>query len=99
MNMYVGSDTEVEPQEEDPEIAGRVSDLENNEVDNINVARIDPMGQREVCPDEDVLEVSDSVPMVLRVARRRGRGDGTSIGITRKRAGTGGKAKKKLRIN
>jgi hypothetical protein len=99
VNMYVGSDTEEESQEEDPEIAGRVSDLENNEVDNINVARIDPMGQQEVCPDEDVLEVPDSVPMVLRVARRRGRGDGTSIGITRKRAGTGGKAKKKSRIN
>src|SRR5437879_9169697 len=95
--MYVGPDTEEESQEEDPEIAGRVSELENNEVDNINVGRIDLMGQQEVCPDENVLEVSDSVPMVLRVARRRGRGDGTSIEITRKRTGTGGKVKTKSR--
>src|SRR5437899_10470678 len=97
--MYVGPDTEEESQEEDPEIAGRVSDLENNEVDDINVARIDPIGQQEVCPDEDGLEVPDSVSMVLRVARQRRRGDGTSIGITRKPAGTCGNTKKKSRIN
>src|SRR5437868_8920097 len=97
--MYVGSDTEEESQEKDPEIARRVSNLENNEVDNINVVRIGPMGQQEVCPDEDVLEVPNSVPMVLRVACQRGRGDGISIGITRKSVGTGGKVKKKSRIN
>jgi hypothetical protein len=103
VNMYVGSDTEEGSQEEEPEIAARVSDLENNnEVDNIGVASMDPMGlQEEVCSEEDVhLEAPNSVPMVLRVARRRGRGDGTGIGVTtRKRAGTGGKAKKRSRLN
>ncbi|KAG0638462.1 hypothetical protein HOY80DRAFT_1001785 [Tuber brumale] len=82
VNMYVGSDTEEEFQEEEPETTGRVSDLENSEVDNTNTS-IDLTGQQEVCSEEDIYQrAPESTLMVLQVARRRGQADSMGIGVT-----------------
>ncbi|KAG0644131.1 hypothetical protein HOY80DRAFT_997182 [Tuber brumale] len=98
--MDVRSDTEEGFQKDELETAGRVSDLENKEVDSTN-ASIDPMGEQEVSSDKDVhQEAPESAPMILQVAWRRGQGNGIGIGVTtRWRMRTDVEAKKQSRLN
>ncbi|KAG0638316.1 hypothetical protein HOY80DRAFT_1001894 [Tuber brumale] len=99
VNVYIGSDTEEEFQEEEPQTVGIVRDLENDEVDNTN-ASIDRIGQQDICSEEDVHQEAPESGMVLQVAWRRKQEDSTGIGVTPRRCtGTGGKARKRSRLN
>jgi hypothetical protein len=107
VNMYVESDTDEEEgsQEEEAEVSGEgLSDLESiDQLGDQNSGCLEGSRGRqdEVFSEEEVLSgISDSLP-VIRVTRKRDQtGTNTTIRVPlRKRAGTGGKEKKRSRFH
>ncbi|KAG0128950.1 hypothetical protein HOY82DRAFT_541142 [Tuber indicum] len=104
VNMYVASNSEDgEDSWEDHSTRSLSEPEDSNDAERTSSTNIVESGgrQEEVRLGEEARSgTARSVPLILRVTRSRVQEDSSSIGTTtRKRAGTGGKPKKRSRVN